>query len=301
MNVLVLGGSGLIGRAFSKEMAASGHQVTILSRRPQAVGPSDGVKVVGWDGHTTDGWAEQVENTDAVVNLVGESIGGGLWTKERKRKILDSRLEAGKIVTAAFAGAKKRPAILMQVSAVGYYGANGSQPLTESSPAGSDFLAQVAVRWEESTASVDRSGVRRIIIRTGVVLDRQEGILPRFLLPVRLFAGGPMGSGRQGISWIHLCDQARAMRFLLEHPSSQGVYNLTAPEAVSNADFGRAIARTLHRPYWIPVPSFALRMVLGEMSSLVLDGQFVRAARLQEAGFQFLFADVYSALKDLLD
>ena len=300
MNVIVLGGSGLIGRAFSQAMAAGGHQVTILSRRPSAVQSPTGVQIQGWDGHSKDGWSDLVEKADAIVNLVGENIGSGWWTKARKQRILDSRLEAGRIVSTAVNGAKKPPAVVMQASAVGYYGTTGGQTLTETSPAGTDFMAQVTVRWEESTAVVETQNIRRIVIRTGLVLDAKEGILPRFLLPVRLFAGGPMGSGRQGISWIHLQDQVRAMQYLLEHSAAQGVYNLTAPGAVSNAEFGRAIARTLHRPFWIPAPAFALRLVLGEMSSLVLDGQYVRAARLEAEGFQFSYPDVDSALKDLL-
>jgi uncharacterized protein (TIGR01777 family) len=161
-------------------------------------------------------------------------------------------------------------------------------------------MADVAVRWEESSLALERLGLRRIVIRSGVVLTAKEGILTRFLLPIRLFAGGPMGSGKQGVSWIHVRDEARAMRFLLENPSAHGVYNLTAPQPVSNAEFCKAIARVIRRPYWMPAPAFALRLALGEMSTLILDGQYVLPSRLMAEGFQFKFPQLTGALTDLL-
>ena len=299
MFVLIMGGSGLIGSAFASEMLAAGHRVTILTRRPEQVIPPEGVEICGWDGRTPLGLVEQVEQADAVVNLIGENIGGGLWTAERKRRILESRLQAGQLLVEAVRRAKKRPSVILQASAVGYYG-NLTEPVTESSPAGSDYMADVVVRWEASSQPLESLGLRRIILRSGVVLHPREGILPRFLLPIRLFAGGPMGSGRQGVSWIHIQDEVRAMRFLLEDPAAQGIYNLSAPTPVSNAEFCRAVARTIGRPYWIPAPAFALRLLLGEMSALVLDGQYVLPARLSAAGFQFLYPQLEGALKDLL-
>jgi uncharacterized protein (TIGR01777 family) len=299
MFVLIMGGSGLIGRAFASEMLAAGHRVMVLTRRPEQVSLPECVEVCGWDGRTPLSLVEQVEQADAVVNLIGENIGGGLWTAERKRRILESRLQAGQLLVEAVRRAKKRPSIILQASAVGYYG-NLTEPVTETSPAGSDYMADVVVRWEASSQPLESLGLRRIILRSGVVLHPREGILPRFLLPIRLFAGGPMGSGRQGVSWIHIQDEVRAMRFLLEDSTAQGVYNLSAPTPVSNAEFCRAVARTIGRPYWIPAPAFALRLLLGEMSALVLDGQYVLPTRLSAAGFQFLHPQLNGALKDLL-
>lgn len=301
MNILVLGGSGLIGRAFTQEMCAAGHYVTILSRRPDKVQAGE-AQVRAWDGVSELGWTDLVETADAVVNLAGENIGAAVWTPNRKQRILQSRLSAGRAVEAAVRSARRKPAVVMQSSAVGYYGpAAGTRELKEDEPAGVDFLASVAEQWENASQGVEAYGVRRIVIRIGVVLDRTEGILPRFLLPFRLFAGGPIGSGRQVISWIHLADQVAAMRFLLENEESNGAYNLCSPFAVSNAEFGKELARLLKRPYWLPVPGFALRLILGEMSTLVLDGQRVVPARLTAEGFTFRFSRLRTALEDLLN
>lgn len=300
MQVLVMGGSGLIGKAFAREMVSGGHHVVVLTRRPgQAVLP-DGVEMCAWDGRSTAGWLEQVESADVLVNLSGENIGGGLWTAERKHRIADSREQAGRLMSEAVQKARKRPALLMQASAIGHYGNVPTGQVTETTAPGTDFMARVTVQWEASTRVVEDLGLRRVIIRSGLVLHPSEGILPRFLLPVRLFAGGPMGSGKQGISWIHIRDQVRAMRFLIENPSSHGAYNLSGPAPVSNAEFGKALARVVRRPYWIPAPAFALRLLLGEMSTLLLEGQFVLPQRLTAEGFQFLFPQLDSALQDLL-
>lgn len=300
MFVLIMGGSGLIGKAFGSEMVAAGHRVMVLTRRPTQAALPGGVEVCGWDGHTTNGWVDQVGQADAVVNLVGENIGGRLWTAGRKRRIMESRLEAGRLLTEAVKLAGKRSGVVMQASAIGHYGNVPDSKVTETSLPGTDYMAGVTVQWEKSTQSVESLGLCQIVIRSGLVLHPQEGILPRFLLPIRLFAGGPMGSGKQGISWIHIRDEVRAMRFLLENPSSQGAYNLSGPRPVSNAEFGKALARAARRPFWIPAPGFVLRLMLGEMSSLLLDGQYVLPARLTAEGFNFLYPQLDAALKDLL-
>jgi uncharacterized protein (TIGR01777 family) len=255
--------------------------------------------VRGWDGRSGQGWLDLAEEADALVNLAGENIGGGLWTAERKQRILTSRLSAGNAVVDALKQAGQKPRVLLQSSAVGIYGPREEGVCDEGTPPGKDFLSGVAVRWEESTREVEEWGVRRVVARTGLVLHPREGILPRFALPFRLYCGGPMGSGRQGVSWIHIHDMARAVCFLLEEPRAQGVYNLCAPDAASNAEFGRALARALRRPYWLPAPAFALRLALGEMSTLILDGQRARPARLLAARFSFAFDDLDAALADL--
>jgi uncharacterized protein (TIGR01777 family) len=299
LNIIILGGSGLIGKAFAQELLANGHSVWILSRRPQQVDTLPGASVRVWDGRSSIGWMDLVEQSDAVVNLAGESIGAGRWTEERKRLILVSRKAAGQAVVEAVSAASRKPAVVMQSSAVGYYGPAENIVFNEDSTAGKDFLAGVAKQWEASTQAVEAFGVRRIVIRTGVVLDARAGILGRFVLPFKLFCGGPMGSGRQMISWIHIQDQAQAMRFLLEKDVC-GVFNLCAPQAVSNAEFGKEIAHALDRPYWLPAPGFALRLALGELSTLVLDGQQVVPARLRQAGYSFVYPQLAAALADLL-
>lgn len=299
MDVIIAGGSGLIGRALAQDLLRSGFRVGILTRRPDQASLPPGAEAVGWDGQSARGWEEKLAQAGAVVNLVGENIGGGLWTSERKRKILDSRVQAGQALVQAISQVKERPGVLVQASAVGYYGPHANEDLDETAPAGKDYLARVAVDWENSTRAVEDLGVRRVVARTGLVLAPRGGILERFLLPMRLFAGGPLGSGRQWVSWIHMRDQVAALRFLIDTPAAAGAYNLTAPQPATNADFIRALARAVHRPYWLPAPAFALKMVLGEMSTLVLDGQKVLPARLLAEGYRFQFSELRSAFEDL--
>ena len=299
MKIILIGGSGLIGRAFARELVDYHHEVWILSRNPGGITNEPGVNIRYWDGRSTDGWLDLVEKVDGLVNLVGESIGTRLWTITRKRQLLESRLTAGKVMVDAFNAVAKRPSVLVQASAIGFYGPGDNHAFTEDSPHGHDFLGDMAFLWENSTRQVEDLGVRRVIIRTGLVLDRHEGILQQFLLQARLFAGGPLGSGRQMISWIHIQDHVRAMRFLLEQADASGAYNLTSPNPVSNADFSRELARSIHRPYWFRVPGILLRLVLGEMSTLVLDGQVVLPQRLLVAGFTFTFPGLSEAMKDL--
>jgi uncharacterized protein (TIGR01777 family) len=306
MCVIITGGTGLIGRALAEYLAADGHEVIVLSRSPEkATGLPRDVRVEGWDGRTAEGWASLADGADAIVNLAGTSIGGEgffpvRWTAARRRAIRESRLNAGRAVVQAVEAATRKPSVVVQASAVGYYGPRGDEELTEEAPPGDDFLGQVAVEWEASTGPVENMGVRRAVIRTGVVLSAGGGALPRLLLPFRLFAGGPMGSGRQWYSWIHLTDQVRAIRFLIENAGASGPFNLTAPHPATNAEFGRAIGRVMRRPYFMPVPGFAMRAAFGEVATVVLDGQRVVPRRLQQMGFTFRFSEVEPALRDLL-
>ncbi len=299
MNILIAGGTGLIGSALTRSLLADGHKVWVLTRSPARARLAQGAQAVGWDGRSVGNWLDVFSQMDAVVNLVGENVGRWPWTAERKQRIRDSRVAAGVTLASAFQKASRRPAVLIQSSGVGYYGPCGREPVTENSPAGSDFFASVAVDWEASSRLVDSLGVRRVVIRTSLVLDSRAGILPLMALPVRLFAGGPLGDGKQGISWIHIEDHIRAIRFLLENPRALGAFNLSAPNPLSNADFMAALAKTLNRPYWLPVPAFALRLLLGEMSTLLLNGQFVLPQRLVNLGFVFKFETVSESFKSL--
>ncbi len=301
MRVIITGGSGLIGRALTRSLTNDRHEVIILSRNPARVkAVPDGVQVVGWDGRTANGWGHLVETADAVVNLAGENIAAGRWTDERKRRIRDSRVQAGQAVTQAIQSASRKPAVLVQASAVGYYGPHGDEPVPEDTPPADDFLGRVCVEWESSTAPVEAAGVRRVVIRTGVVLSQEDGALPRMLLPFKLFAGGPIGSGRQGFPWIHIHDETAAIRFLIDHPSASGPFNLAAPNPVSNAEFSRALGRVLKRPAFMPTPGFALKLMFGEMASILLTGQYAVPRRLLELGFAFRFTEAGQALQDLL-
>lgn len=305
MRVIITGGTGLIGKALANSLAKDHHEVIVLSRNTNKTSGLDGgVKVVGWDARTAQGWGELADGAGAIVNLAGESIAGeGFppkpWTAERKRLIRDSRIHAGKAVIEAISAARNKPGVLIQSSAVGYYGMQGDKDLTEESPIGGDFQAQVCKEWEAVTQPVETMGVRRVVIRTGIVMTTRGGVLPLMALPFRLFVGGPIGSGRQQISWIHLDDEIAAIRFLMENPSASGAYNLSAPDPQSNAALGRAIARALGRPSWLPAPAFAFKLAFGELSTVLLDGQRVLPKRLLEAGFTHQQPELEAALGDL--
>lgn len=301
MRVILAGGTGLIGRALAAELAAAGYEVIVLSRNPhRARGLPLGVRVEAWDGRTAQGWGGLADGAYGIVNLAGENIAQGRWTEERKHRIRQSRLDAGRAVVEAVRAAARKPAVVVQASGVGYYGPRGDEEVTEEFPPGSDFLGRLAVEWEASTAPVEEMGVRQVVIRTGVVLSREGGALPRLVLPFRFFLGGPLGSGRQWVPWLHIADEVRAIRFLMEHATARGPYNLVAPHPVPNRDLAHALGQVLRRPAWIPVPAPALRLALGEMSAVLLTGQRAIPKRLLEAGFQFRFPDLKSALRNLL-
>jgi uncharacterized protein len=299
MNVLIAGGSGFIGSALTRSLLEDGHKVWILTRSRGRIRLPNGAQPVRWDGRTSQGWVGVLHQMDAVVNLAGETIGRWPWTDRRKKLIRDSRMDAGKAISDAFQRVDKKPPVLIQASGIGYYGPCGAETVAEDAPAGNDFMALVASTWEASTRIVDSLGVRRVVIRSALVLNAQKGVLPLMALPVRLGAGGPLGSGKQGVSWIHIDDEVRAIRYLLENDKARGAFNLSAPNPVSNADFNRALAQAISRPYWIPVPAFALKVALGEMSTLLLDGQFVIPQRLVNLGFIFRFETVGEAFRNL--
>ncbi len=301
MKLMVAGGTGLIGRLLVNRLLEEDHAVWVLSRNPQKARFPSAVKMVKWDGRSPAGWQPLVEQMDAIVNLCGENLGAKRWTEPRLRLLKSSRIEPAQAILQAIRDASHRPAVLLQSSAVGYYGSTQAQVLDEKSAAGSDRLAQLVVDWENAAGPVDELGVRRIIVRQGIVLDDHEGALPRMLLPFRLFAGGPVGSGRQWVSWISRTDIAEVILFLLEKADASGVYNLTAPQPVTNADFGKTIASVIRRPYWMPVPEFFLRLLFGEMSKIVLEGQRVIPARLLEAGYSFHNPNLRSALTELFN
>lgn len=307
MRIIITGGTGLIGRTLADALASTGHKVTILSRSPErATGLPAGVQVERWDAKTAEGWGHLVDGADAIVNLAGANIAGSgfipsRWTPKRKQILRDSRVLAGRAVVEAIRGAKTKPSVLIQASGVGYYGSTGDELVTEDTSPGDDFLARLAHDdWEPSTEAVEEMGVRRAIIRSGAVLSTEDGALPRMLLPYRLLVGGHLGSGKQWHSWIHPEDETAAIEFLIDHEKARGPFNLVAPEPLTNADFGRVIGRVMGRPSLIPVPGFAMRLALGEVSDVVLEGQRAVPKNLLELGFTFQYPDAESALRDLL-
>jgi uncharacterized protein (TIGR01777 family) len=300
MRTIITGGTGLIGRELAANLVADGHEVIVLSRTPQqAEGLPDSVQIAGWDARSAEGWGQLVNGVHAIVNLAGANIAGGRWTTKRKRLIRDSRMNAGKAVVQAIQEATDKPQVLIQSSGIGYYGPRGAEEITENAPAGDDFLGRLAVEWEGVTAPVEDLGVRRAIIRTSAVFSTQGGALPLWLLQFKLFVGGPFGNGRQWLPWIHIADEVRAIRFLMEHPEAHGPFNLSAPQPLTNSDFSRTLGQVLRRPALIPAPAFALRLVLGEMANVLLTGQRAVPRRLLDLGFSFQFPEAKAALRNL--
>jgi uncharacterized protein len=256
---------------------------------------------VFWDGRTADGWGPLADGAHAIINLAGDNLAEGRWSEAKKNRILKSRLDAGAAVVEAVRGARQKPKVVVQASAVGFYGPRGDEEIDESSPAGQGFLADVVRAWEDSTREVEALGVRRVVIRSGLVLGRGGGVFPRLVLPFRFFAGGPLGSGRQWFSWVHLSDEVGAIRFLVEQEGLAGVFNLTAPNPLEEKDICRAIGKALRRPCWLPVPAFMLKLLFGEKAKeTILEGQRVFPRRLVEAAFAFRYPDADAALPDLL-
>lgn len=299
MRILISGGTGLIGTGLIREFMDQGDEVVCLTRNPARMVGTSTIKYIPWSELDQPDATRKLGVFDVIINLAGESIGTGRWTRAKKLLIENSRIEAGELLSKFALNQDPKPQVFVQSSAIGYYGTDPNKQSDETSPAGDDYLANLAVRWEKSSAAVEQAGIRRVVIRTGVVLDRSQGALPRMVLPFLLYSGGALGDGRQWISWIHLQDAVRAITFLIKEQKS-GVFNLISPNPVQNAAFGRAIASTIHRPYWFTVPKWVLQMVLGEMSTLVLDGQRVAPRRLQQEGYSFNYPLLEDALKNIL-
>lgn len=296
MNVMIAGGSGFLGKSLTQSLLADGHKVFILTRGAPVL---PGAQAVKWDAKTTSGWGHLINEMDVVIHLAGKTLASFPWTAATKRDFHDSRINPGLALGQAILEADHRPGVFVQASGINHYGLRGNTA-DESTPSGADFLAKLTVQWEAATHSVEELGLRRVVIRTAVVLGKGEGLLSLMALPVKMFVGGPMGSGKFAMPWIHVTDWVGAVRHLIANENARGAYNLVAPTPTSNAEFNRALAGVLHRPYWFPTPAFLLRLVLGEMSVLVVEGRFALPKRLIESGYKFQFEAAREALSDLL-
>ena len=301
MKIVLFGGSGFLGKHLVPKLLAKGHNVTLISRRPEIVRRKivPFVEVKEWS--TPEKLGSLLEGTDAFVNLAGESIGAKRWSASRKDEILTSRIETTRTIVETIGKMSKKPSVLLSASAVGYYGNVENEEVTETHPPGKDFLADVCVRWEAEAMKVGRLGVRVVLPRTGIVLANNGGALQKMLVPFRLFAGGPLGSGNQWFPWIHIEDEINAIIYTLEHPAISGPINLVAPEAITMRQFCSALGSAMRRPSWAPVPSFVLKVVLGEMAeALVLGGQKVVSRKLIESGYRIKFSRIDEALAEIL-
>lgn len=300
MKYVITGGTGLIGRHLTRKLTTEGHRVAVTSRHPERVRDlPEGAAAEAWDGQDPARIAAVIDGADGVVHLLGAGIADRRWTDERKREILSSRVDSTRALAEAFGRLQRPPTVLVQGSATGYYG-DRDEPVDETAAPGEGFLSDTCQTWEAAASPVRAQGVRLAIARTGVVLSRHGGALPRMLPPFRLGVGGRLGDGKQGFSWIHEDDEVAALAFLLTQDDARGAYNLTAPELTDNAGFTRALGRALRRPTVFPVPAVAVKLLFGEMSSVLLDGVRARPARLLAAGFEFRFPGVDQALGDLL-
>lgn len=308
MRVVIAGGGGFLGSPLSWAWAEEGHDVRVLTRglapgqaQHESGTGKPGITRVGWEPDGRAGQlAREFEGASAVINLAGTSIAGARWTAARKASIRDSRMLATRSLAAAFAEADVPPAVFISASGIGYYGDRGSEVLTEDSAAGTDFLAQLCVEWETEARRAERPGVRVVLLRTGIVLEKGGGALPQMIRPFRFFAGGPLAGGRQYMSWVHRHDWTEMVRWIVETPGVTGPVNVTAPHPVTNAEFSRALGRALHRPSLAPVPRLALKIVLGEMAAAVLASQRALPGRAQSAGYHFRYPEIAIALRGIL-
>jgi uncharacterized protein (TIGR01777 family) len=295
MHILLTGGTGLIGRQLCRHWLAQGHRLTVLSRNPDAVARVCGAQVAG-----VGRLQEVIGGVDAVVNLAGAPIADRPWTHKRKALLWSSRISLTENLLGWLEGLEQKPAVLISGSAVGWYGDGGERELTEAcGPVQDDFPSQLCIAWEETAVRAEALGIRVVLVRTGLVLAAEGGFLSRLLLPFKLALGGPIGNGRQWMPWVHIQDQIALIDFLLHKADASGPYNACAPHPVRNREFAQTLGQVLHRPAFMPMPAFALKVGLGELSGLLLGGQKALPERLLAAGFTFQFTELRAALDDL--
>jgi len=315
MKIVIAGGSGFLGRPLASRLLLGGHEVVILTRSVALGRAAGGLRYATWDPTGTapqsdrragfaqgigpgGAWSAEVDGADAVVNLAGAGLADARWTAGRKIELQHSRINSTRSLVEAVRQSKHRPRLFVQESAVGYYGSTGDAVIDESSGPGSDFLAQLCVDWEAESRALVQLGCRRIVLRTAPVLSADGGLLRRMMLPFRLFLGGPVGSGRQYMSWIHLHDWISMATWAIETPEVNGVLNVAAPKPVTNRVFCQALGRALHRPSLIPSPPFALRLLFGEMAdAMLLGGQRVMPKKALEMKFGFRYPDIDLAMR----
>jgi uncharacterized protein (TIGR01777 family) len=306
MRVFLTGGTGLVGTRLVKELREGQHEVVLLTRRPDVAREKFGaaLTVVAGDPTQAGEWAEAAGNADAVVNLAGENIFGRRWNDAFIQLIRDTRVRSTENVVQALGrnprSASGAPKVLVNASAIGYYGPHGDEELTEDSPPGDDVMARVCVDWEAAAKKAEPLGVRVAILRIGIVLDKAGGALKQMLTPFKMYAGGPVGSGKQWMSWIHHEDLVGLILLALQDGMADGPINGTAPEPVPNREFAKALGRALRVPSFLPTPAFALRVMLGQAAQVVTTGQRVLPRRAERLGYAFKFPQIDEALRDAL-
>ncbi len=300
MNILITGGTGFVGKHLTRLLTEQQHDVYILTRHKPESQDEPSVHYVEWLNDTSDPLSE-LPHIEMVYNLAGASINGGRWTSKQKEKILQSRLNATHTLIKMFKEMPHKPSVLVNASAVGYYGTSEKRVFTEiASYDPKEFLADVSHQWEQAALKAETMNIRTVLVRFGIVLGEENGVLPRMLLPYKFYCGGTIGSGDQWMSWIHINDLCRLLYFTAEHQSIAGPVNATAPFPVTMKTFGETLGEVLGKPHWLKVPSFVIKIALGEMSSLLLEGQNVIPKKASEGGFTFQYPRLDNALASLL-
>ena len=301
MNVLIFGGTGFVGKNLSKELVDNEYQVFVVTRNRQENLHRLGneVQLIEWDTFSPLSSVDKLPETDIVINLAGKSIADHRWTSSVKKKIRNSRIRVTSGIVTAINNSTIEPDVLINASAVDYYGARQDDKIDENEEAGESFLAQVCTDWEREAYKVENKFTRVLTMRFGIVLGN-EGALNRMVMPFKFYLGGPVGKGEQWISWIHIKDLTSMIRFIIEHPELSGPINAVAPAPVRMKDFSKTLGNVLNKPSWLPVPEIILKIVLGQMSEMLLQGQRVYPEKISNAGFKFKFPELKSALEDIL-
>jgi uncharacterized protein (TIGR01777 family) len=302
LKIVIAGATGFIGQKLTSHLLDSQTSVVVLTRKPASGRTTKHARLSygQWDGKNQGDWTEQVDGADAVVNLSGQSIASRRWSSTRKQQLYSSRIDSTNALVEAIGASRVKPSVLLNASAVGYYGHIEQGAVTEEHQPGNDFLGRLCADWESAALAARAFGVRVVLLRTGIVLDPEGGALQRMIFPFKLFAGGPLGSGEQWFPWIHEEDEIRAILYTLERNSLSGPVNLSAPESTTMREFSNALGSALHRPSALRIPAFMLRFLLGEMADVVLSGQQVVPQKLMKEGFEFRFPTLPGALADLL-
>ena len=302
MKVIVAGGSGFIGSEVIRKLLVSKHQVVLLSRKPVGVrsGYNESLQIVQWDGKTVGSWSKFIDGADAVINLSGENIAARRWSPKQKARLISSRINSTRAIILSISKTSKKPRILINASAVGYYGNFGNGDVAETQIQGEGFLSELCEQWEGEALHAKKYGLRVVLLRIGIVLEPSGGALRKMLLPFQLFIGGPLGSGKQWFPWIHRDDVVNIIMFAIENDALLGAVNVSSPSPVTMKEFARSLGRVIGKPSWLPIPSLILKFVLGEMSQMSLGGRRIIPKKLLDNGFVFQYPDLDKALKSLM-
>jgi uncharacterized protein (TIGR01777 family) len=299
MKIAITGASGFIGSLLADHLWNQRHHLLLLSRNPPRETDVTKQEWVAWNPSTKGGWQQALDGVDGIFNLAGEPIAAKRWTDAQKETIKSSRVQSTRALVNAIAIAKDKPKFLINASAVGYYGARGDETITEDTGPGNDYLSRVCVAWEEEARKAESYGVRVVLVRTGIVLDKGKGALAKMVPPFKVFAGGPLGSGNQWMPWIHIEDEIRLLLFLLENQNARGSFNATAPNPVTMAEFGKTLGNVLNRPSWATVPAGVLTLLVGEMAEMLLNGQRALPQAALKLGYEFRYPTLMPALQSL--